>query len=664
MIFTLSATDEDSETLSYSAIDLPSEATLDSSTGAFSWTPTYSQAGSYAVTFNVNDGNASNGSYSETITLTVTNVNQAPVLEAIGNKSVDENAAITFTLSATDDDGDTLSYSATDIPSGASLDSSSGAFSWNPDYSQAGSYNVTFSAADPNSGSDSETITITVNDVVINDGTGGEGGDSGGGGDGGSGGEGGGGDGGSGGGGGGDSNQAPALAAIGNKTVAENSTLTFTVSASNNDGDALTYSASNLPSGAAFNATTRAFSWTPTYSQSGTYTAVQLKVSDGNLTDSEDITIIVDNTNQTPVLSAIGNKTVAKKSKLTFTVSASDNDGDALTYSANNLPSGATFNAATRAFSWTPDNSHNGSHTTTFNVTDTNSGTDSEAVSITVTSINQPPVLSIIGNKSIAENSSLTFTVSASDSDGDALTYSASNLPSGAAFNTATRAFSWTPTYSQSGTYTAARFTVTDGSLTDSEDITITVTNVVNNLNHAPVLAAIGNKTVAKKSTLTFTVSASDKDGDALTYSASNLPSGATFSAATRAFSWTPKNSQLGTYSGVSFRVSDGSLTDSEKITIKVINANANHTPVLAAIGNKTVAKKSKLTFTVSASDSDGDALTYSASNLPSGAAFNAKTRVFKWTPTSKQTGKYTVTFKVTDVHKASDSKTVTIRCK
>ena len=69
---------------------------------------------------------------------------------------------------------------------------------------------------------------------------------------------------------------------------------------------------------------------------------------------------------------------------------------------------------------------------------------------------------------------------------------------------------------------------------------------------------------------LSFVISATDPDGDTLTYSASNLPSGATFDAGTRTFSWTPSFTQAGSYPGVHFEVSDGSLTDSEDITITV----------------------------------------------------------------------------------------------
>jgi len=110
---------------------------------------------------------------------------------------------------------------------------------------------------------------------------------------------------------------------------------------------------------------------------------------------------------------------------------------------------------------------------------------DAQAVPINVTNgtvtvrENEAPVLSTIGDKSVNEGSLLEFTISAYDPDGDTLTYSASNLPSGASFDASSRTFSWTPTYDQAGTYTNVHFEVSDGHLTDSEDITITVHNTI-----------------------------------------------------------------------------------------------------------------------------------------------------------------------------------------
>ena len=66
----------------------------------------------------------------------------------------------------------------------------------------------------------------------------------------------------------------------------------FTISATDADGDQLVYSASNLPDGASFDPDTRTFSWTPRYDQAGVY-SVHFEVSDGQLIDSEDVTITV-----------------------------------------------------------------------------------------------------------------------------------------------------------------------------------------------------------------------------------------------------------------------------------------------------------------------------------------------------------------------------------
>ena len=94
-------------------------------------------------------------------------------------------------------------------------------------------------------------------------------------------------------------------------------------------------------------------------------------------------------------------------------------------------------------------------------------------------SIDRPPVLNAIGNKAVNEGATLSFTLSASDADGDALIYSASNLPLGATFDTATRTFSWTPGYSQAGVHANVHFQVSGSKMTDYEDITITVGNVL-----------------------------------------------------------------------------------------------------------------------------------------------------------------------------------------
>ncbi|KKH96659.1 hypothetical protein EO95_02195, partial [Methanosarcina sp. 1.H.T.1A.1] len=164
--------------------------------------------------------------------------------------------------------------------------------------------------------------------------------------------------------------------------------------------------------------------------------------------------------------------------------------------------------------------------------------------------------------------------------------------------------------------------------------------------NQAPVINSIPDVNVEAGKSLTFTVSASDADGDSLAYSASGTPSGATFDSKSGVFSWTPVAGQEGTYS-VTFEVSDGKLQDSATAAISVVNHN--QAPVINSIPDVSVEAGKSLTFTVSASDADGDSLAYSASGTPSGATFDSKSGVFSWTPVAGQEGTYSLTFEVSD---------------
>ena len=200
---------------------------------------------------------------------------------------------------------------------------------------------------------------------------------------------------------------------------------------------------------------------------------------------------------------------------------------------------------------------------------------DTVTVNLHLNPANRPPVLNPIGNRSVDEAQLLQFIVSATDPDGQIPSLSASPLPGTASFvdhHDGTGTFSWTPTYDNSGSYPVT-FTASDGSLTDTEDITITV----NNVDRPPVLAAIGAKQVLEGVNLNFNLTATDPDLNALTFSAVGLPAGALLSDlhnGTATFSWTPNNTQSGLYE-VWFIVSDGSLADSELVNIEVIDADA-----------------------------------------------------------------------------------------
>jgi hypothetical protein len=130
------------------------------------YTPDPNYNGPDGFTFVANDGTA--GSNVATVTIMVTPVADAPVLATVGNQMIAEGAPLSFELSASDPDVGQLTFSADGLPSGATLDPTTGAFSWAPTNEQAGIYTLTFRVTDPTGRSAFETITITVSDVESN----------------------------------------------------------------------------------------------------------------------------------------------------------------------------------------------------------------------------------------------------------------------------------------------------------------------------------------------------------------------------------------------------------------------------------------------------------------------------------------------------------------
>lgn len=117
--------------------------------------------GNHTISLTVNDSNGSSDVRSIPIVILSSIQNTPPVFEKIGNKTVTVNSYLSFTILATDSEGDKINYSATGMPTGAVLNETTGVFSWTP--STIGIYDVTFTAV-ANGLNDSETITITVSD--------------------------------------------------------------------------------------------------------------------------------------------------------------------------------------------------------------------------------------------------------------------------------------------------------------------------------------------------------------------------------------------------------------------------------------------------------------------------------------------------------------------
>jgi hypothetical protein len=163
----LVAVDVDSAAVGLAVVNQPVNGTLSAVAGnKVIYTPNPNFNGLDSFTFIANDGALD--SNIANVMITVVPLADPPVLATIGNKVIAEGALLSFALAASDPDGGQLTFGASGLPTGATLDLNTGSFSWTPNFDQAGSYTLTFSVIDPTGRSASETITITVSDVGSN----------------------------------------------------------------------------------------------------------------------------------------------------------------------------------------------------------------------------------------------------------------------------------------------------------------------------------------------------------------------------------------------------------------------------------------------------------------------------------------------------------------
>lgn len=183
------------------------------------------------------------------------------------------------------------------------------------------------------------------------------------------------------GGGGGEANRPPVLGAIGQRTATEGVPLAFQLTASDPEGAALVFTATGVPPLANLSST-GAFTWTPGFDQAGAHD-VTFTVSDGELSDSGTVTIVVQNVNRPPAFTSAAAHAGVAGSPLEFTVTAEDPDGDpvALAITGGVLPAGASFDSS-GVFRWTPGPGQTGTYVLTFTAGD---GTDAATQELTIT---------------------------------------------------------------------------------------------------------------------------------------------------------------------------------------------------------------------------------------------------------------------------------------
>ena len=514
-------TDGDGDALAALLVSGPSNGTLTLSTdGSFSYTPDSNFNGSDSFAYRADDGTL--GSSTATVSLSVTSVNDPPVASSqVVTTHEDTSAAII--LNGSDIDGDLLSYSVVSGPENGSLSGTAPNLTYTPVANYYGSDSFTFKVHDGTLDSPAATVSISVTAV----------------------------------------NDPPSISDIEDQAVAEDAAtnaISFTIGDLETPADSLSLSGSSSNTalvadpGIVFGGSgvSRTVTVTPAANQFGT-TTISVTAGDGSATSVDSFLLTVSPVNDAPSAND-QSTTIAEDTAQSITLTGSDLDGNAITYSMVRGPASGTLRGTIPNLTYTPAANYYGSDSFAFKVHDGTLDSPAATVSISVTSVNDPPVAS---SKVVTthEDTSAAITLNGSDIDGDLLSYSVVSGPENGSLSGTAPNLTYTPAanYYGSDSFT---FKVHDGTL-DSPAATVSIS--VTPVNDPPV-ASNQLVTTGEGTSVAITLSGSDVDGDSLTYSVVRGTSNGSFLfGAGPNLTYTPPVNYFGLDSFI-FKVNDGAL--------------------------------------------------------------------------------------------------------
>jgi VCBS repeat-containing protein len=593
-------TDPDGDPLTAVWVSGPSHGNLSlNSDGSFTYTPNTHYVGPDSFTYYANDGLAN----SNTATVSITVTDQAPVVTNPGNQTNEDGDVVSWPIAASDPDNDALTFSATGLPPGLGIDSNSGVIAGTiASTADSGSpYSVTVAASDGIL-SASQTFTWTVGHIFL-------------------------------------SNPGDQNNAVGDAVL-------VALTAHDSDGDPLTYSASGLPAGLAIDSSTGEISGTiASTADGGSPYTVTVSASDGPHSASQTFTWTVSHV----FVVNPGEQRNATGDVVLLPINAGDNDGESVTYTATNLPAGLIIDSSTGMISGTIATQAAGGspYHVTVSAADPAGHGASQMFDWTVSRV----VVTNPGDQSNFDSDQVSLAIAATDHDHPSLFYSATGLPAGLSLNSSSGVITgWiAPTADANSPY---RVTVsaTDGTSTDQQTFTWTVTNPITIVNPGDQKNAVGDM-------VSLPVQASEARQRPLMYSANGLPPGLTINSSSGVIAGTiSASADTGSPYTVTVTATQGVNSANQSFIWKVSHV------VVTNPGDQNNAVGDVVALPIVAKDNDGDRLIYAATGLPAGLGINNSSGLISGTiaPMADAGSPYTVTVTATDPNNHSDQQTFT----
>jgi RHS repeat-associated protein len=384
--YNLAGTDADGDFLLWSLDSAPQGMVIDATNGSLRWKPSAEQLGEHIVRVRLTD--AYGLFVGQEFSLFVNGTNTPPQISSTPKTIAGVNQQYTYQVVASDPEGDKLTYTLGKSPLGMTIDDN-GVIRWTPSDEQLQAYTVEVIVTDSSGASALQSYTIEVArqqqngqtvPVTVNN--------------------------------------APSITSSPVFLANTNRAYQYQVLATDPDaGDSLTYQLlSSVPSGMTINATTGMLTWANPVA--GTYSVIVGAVDRGGLGAAQRFTLTA-RANSNPVISSTGGTTVAPGSTYAYDVKAFDAEGDALTYTLDQISrdKGITIDTLGR-IRWNPtlaDATVN-PHAVIVTVADSNGGSASETINLSVARDTIAPVVRLIAlNSTVNLGEDITFQARATD---------------------------------------------------------------------------------------------------------------------------------------------------------------------------------------------------------------------------------------------------------
>jgi large repetitive protein len=614
--------DPDGDALTVATASAANGTVVINANGTITYTPNANFNGTDTITYTISDGNG--GTAQATVTVSVAPVNDAPTVVApLPPQNDADGSAISVATAGnfTDLDGDTLSFTATGLPAGLSINAAgviSGTIDKNASQPAGGLYTVVVTASDGKGGTVSSTFTWTVTN--------------------------------------------PGPTAVNDvASTNEDAPVTIAVLANDTDPDAdpLTVTTAAAANGTVVINANGTITYTPNANFNGTDT-ITYTISDGNGgTSQATVTVTVAPVNDPPVAKP-DTATTNEDMAVTVAVLANDTDldGDPLTVTAATASNGTVVINPDGTVTYTPNANFNGTDTINYTISDGQGGFATSTVTIVVAPVNDAPV-AVNDVATTNEDAPLKISplLNDTDVDGDPLTITAASSPNGKVTVNPDGTITYVPNPNFNGT-DVITYTISDGKGgTSTATITVTVAPV----NDPPV--AVNDAAATNEDTpVTIAVLSNDTDldGDPLSVVAATAANGTVVINPDGTVTYTPKANFFGVDT-ITYTISDGK-GGSSTATVTVTVASVNDVPV-AANDTATTPEDAAVTIPVLANDTDadGDPLVVTAASAPNGTVVINPDGTVTYKPNANFNGTDTITYTISDGKGGTSTATVTV---